>query len=1217
VGLFDNTEQEEERESLFTPVRKGYRAPKEEPYAPKKTQHKAARGLIDKNTRITSKKTSPAAGDIDIFNTGRTPSFKFKPDPVARPHKDAPQLRRATSRLPDGAPQSLGAKTLDFLFGPEAAVIGIAHDAAGWSWNVENMKQQWSEEPLWSNALATASLVGTMVLPASLALTKSAKVGRLATKMGRWGTEAEEIANWKKIGVLGDQNITKFSQLGPDYEKTVTLLRQQQIATNRFRDMEERARKIVMKEPVKPWEAMRHQFDKRFSQTYNGMVTNANNGDIKGKFHEMHNKLWQNDTVGTILREMPDEKEGEAIYGYILGQIAPGMGIAAKAAGKYGKLSEKSQKWADFYLEAARKRQDEMLQSGFITQKQYMRIGDAHLPGLYKGTPDYGIGATTLHYVPVKPKLGKPQAAGLVATKVPRKGLGRLFGKEKTVLVPEGEVRHVGVQFANKPQMNSPTMLPRKGSHEDMWDRLESGQLITNPADLTMKGYMQDGILHSNFQFITDYAVRAENIAPAELVKAAGMSKKKMEAAGFTSLEEAGSGAAAVLRRMIAKKKGVDEEQLPWIRKEVFKGIFGEDGMMHQAEHASGNLMDVMTTIYKTMKTAGSIPTHLQNLTGNMTFLHQAGFNVLKPENMALMGQMTSVFNKVAQINAAAKGAGIRGRSIFDDKLLKGVKMDAVVVDGKKFDMLDEMSDPVVRELIEESAFESVEGTGKLGKMLETLGEDQSTTKGAIKGYMKVKEWAQIGDRVKWFDGLTRAYLAEDMVPKMAYFMKLRGSGLSRKAAATEVARRLPMYNTVGSAIKKGRRFAFPWATFPAEAMRITKNNIQDHPLRMIPWLRAPQIMQSVFSGMGYAPSTREEVGETKAQLPFWAQGHTTVVGEGGMIGTLGAAGTGGLIGAAAGAAIGKSGGAAGVGAAVGGGISGILSSIMTDEAHASEMRGAMMDFLPHSTFLQTTTAEEYYGKIAPAKDIQGLLEQMPAEPLAILKPMISAFSGETPYGQPVGDGTLGGGINKTIAGMLGFLAPPLLQKYGFKLTTPDVALWGDTGMTNISKLLIDTGNAIDPMTGRPGSMTHDFLMNNAGVFKSYAASGEQQLANEQLTERHMGKVRKHLTKNLDYHLDMKDDEEVVDILTRIQGSFAEQYGHDPRIAQNKYTEWLVRHAKQLGRHPKLKGWSEEEIIDRLQRAGKLGADARSRARNTLIQALRDELTVRRRAKGG
>jgi hypothetical protein len=522
----------------------------------------------------------------------------------------------------------------------------------------------------------------------------------------------------------------------------------------------------------------------------------------------------------------------------------------------------------------------------------------------------------------------------------------------------------------------------------------------------------------------------------------------------------------------------------------------------------------------------------------------------------------------------------------------------------------------VVRELIEESAFESVEGSGKLGKMLDTLGDDQSTTKGAIKAYMKVKEYAQIGDRVKWFDGLTRAYLAEDMVPKMAYFMKLRGSGLSRKAAATEVARRLPMYNTVGSAIKKGRRFAFPWATFPAEAMRITKNNIQDHPLRMIPWLRAPQIMQSVFSGMGYAPETREEVDETKSQLPFWAQGHTTVVGEGGMIGTLGAGGTGGLMGAAAGAAIGKSGGAAAVGAAIGGGISAVLSSIMTDEAHASEMRGAMMDWLPHSTFLQATTSEEFYGDILPAKDIQGLMEQMPAEPLAILKPMIEAFTGKTSYGADVESASAGEGLAKMTAGMLGFLAPPLLQKYGFRLTTPEVPLWGDpTGITNIQRLLVDTGNAIDPITGRPGSMTHDFLMNNAGMFKSYAATGEQQLANEQVTEKHMDKVRKHLTKNLDYHLDMQEDDEVVDILTRIQGSFAEQYGHDPRVAQNKYTEWLVRHSQQLGRHPKLRGWSDEEIVNRLRLAGRLGADARSRARNTLIQALRDEQAVRRRGK--
>jgi hypothetical protein len=273
-----------------------------------------------------------------------------------------------------------------------------------------------------------------------------------------------------------------------------------------------------------------------------------------------------------------------------------------------------------------------------------------------------------------------------------------------------------------------------------------------------------------------------------------------------------------------------------------------------------------------------------------------------------------------------------------------------------------------------------------------------------------------------------------------------------------------------------------------------------------------------------------------------------------------------------------------------------------------------MLDFLPHSTFMMTTNSPDFGGNYAPWQDLPGFLEQMPAEPLAILKPMISAFTGETPYGEPAGDGTIGGGIAKTIAGMIGFMAPPFLQKYGFRMNTPDVPLFGEpTGVTNVSKMLIDTGNAIDPMTGRPGSMTNDFWINNFGVWKSYAATGEQQIANEAKTETHMRDIRKHLAKNLDYHLNRGNEREIVSILTEIQGSFAEQYQHSPLMAQEKYTGYLKLISDRLGQHPKLKHWSQADIVDRLGQAGEWSGRERNRAREELLESLRREYQMKER----
>jgi hypothetical protein len=1124
----------------------------------------------------------------------------------------------------------MATKTFDFLFGPEAAVIGIAHDAEGWSWSIDNLQQQWSEEPLWVNALATTSLLGTIVLPATLAARSTMRVGKGLTAL-RAGTTAEkvEIDRWlgKGLGKEGQEisamldpdrfkNLKSYSELDDD---VIHMLRKQEFSNESYRKMKlraDRANEVAGLDtiPLTKMESMRHSFDKRFSQTYNGMIQDAKNGDIKNQFHDMHQRLWQNDTMGTILREMPGIEQQDAIYGYILGEIAPGAGLAAKAAGRFGKLSAKNKEWADFYLTAARKRQDEMLESGFITQDTYMRVGPAHLPALSKGTPDLGIGATTTHLIPIKPPKGAPKTRAKGLVKEQEKGI---FG-ETTVFNPvnEEEFTTIAVKVANKPRLTSNTLKHRGGDHTDIFGRLEAGELITDPAEMTVQGYINDGILHTNYQFVTDMLTKeGDKVWSLAKVESLGFDSRKMHKLGFVRMDTAGEGPTAILKRMIAKKTGLDEADLPWIDRNVFDGIFGKEGMMFQGDRITGNMMDVMTTIYKTMKTALNPATHFQNLTGNISFLYQAGFNSMAPKNLKLMGEMTHTFNDYAKMTKAANAAGLRGADRF-----KGINLGKVRTGGKEFNMLDELTDPAVKELMEESAFESVEGSAHLLRLRDALRKEQYFTKGFIDKFLSAKDIAQGRGKAKWFDQMTKAYLAEDMIPKMTYFMHLRGQGLTRKAAVTEVARRLPMYGTVGSAIKYGRKFAFPWATFPAEAMRITKNNLMDHPLRMIPWLRAPQISQTIMSGMGFAGDP-QEVSGIKKQLPTWAQKYTTVVGTGKSLAGIGGAGTGGVVGAVAGAALGAAGARSAkgamagakagaaiakkayIGAGVGGVGLGLGMALGTDEEHGNQMRGALLDFLPHSTFFLKSTSTDFAGTGAlPWRDAAGLLEQMPADPLAILKPMVQAFTGEDGNGKPIE-----GGVGKTIAGILGFMAPPFLQKYGFRLTTPDVPLWGEpTGLTNISKALIDTGNAIDPMTGRPGNMTTDFLLNNVGIFKSYSATGEQQLANEQLAEKHLTKVRNHLSKNLDFHTSEGNEKDVVDILTDIQGTYTEQYLHSPVMAQNKYTEWLERHVEQLGQLPGLRGWSENELIERLQRAGKMAGGYRSKAREQLLQALRN-----------
>jgi hypothetical protein len=1210
MGLF--SQDDNESEGLFT-----------EGGTERSTNYAKGKGKKSKpefkDTELSAKGLQFTQTSVNILK-GKEPQRKqaFGADGESLFSMDEPpktiEMDAVISRIPDEDKSSIASNTMEFLFGPELGLIGVAHDAEGWSWSVDNMQQQWSENPLWVNALATTSLVGALLLPSAMAVRSSMKVGKLAGKAGRLANEADEIAKWHTKGLIADQNVKAYSQLGGDYEKTVQILRKQEVSLDRYTAMKTRAQRAQNGELTwgSPVEKIQHEFDKRFAQTYNNMIGKAGNGDIKGQFHANHEALWKNDTIGTILGDMPDEAAGPAIYAYLM---AKNGHVPAEGAKKFGKLSETDRIWADFYFENASKQQLKMMEDGFITPETYKAVGAMHLPAQNIGSIDPMMDVGRIQMVPVSTLKKRKGVAGIVEHTEERTGLGRLFGKTKTTYKPEGEFEYVAVKMDARPRLDSTTLLHRSGTNDEIYDRLMSGQLITDPADVSTRGFMLDGLLHTNFKLVRDLAMDNNYIASAADIAAWGGNAKKAAKAGFVRLDYAGDGAAATLRRMIAKKSGQPEQELPWIRKAVFDDIFGENGMMAQTTSAGGDMMDVMTTIYKTMKTAGNIPTHLQNLTGNMIFLSQAGFNPVAPQNVALMGKLTSTFNTIADINRAGQKAGIKGRSLFDPKsgMLKGVDLGKIKVRGKTFDMNEEMFDPIMRDLIEESAFESVEGSGHLERILGRLREDQHSTKAMIKLYMKGKNAAQLGGKAPWFDKLTKAYLGEDMVPKMAYFMDLRGQGLSRQAAATEVARRLPMYGTVGSAIKSTRKFAFPWATFPAEAMRITKNNIQDHPLRMMPWLKAPQLMQSIFSGMGYAEDPTG-VAEAKRQLPTWAQTPETVIAEGGASGLFGGGMTGAIVGGAIGAAVSRTAGGAYAGMAAGAALAGTAVALTTSEEHDKEIRGAIMNFLPHSTFMLASNSIDFGGEYLPFKDIRGAIEQTPAEPLAILKPLVSAFSGETPQGEPVGSGTLGSGVAKSLAGMLGFLAPPLLQKYGMKLTTPDVPIWGDpTGMTNMSRFLTDTGQAVDPMTGRPGSMGQDFLLNNFGAWKSYAASGAQQLANEARADSHLETIRNNLTKNLKYHLENQNEKDVVSILSNVQATFANQYVYDPLLAQNKYTEWLERHAETIGRHPKLRAWSAEELIARLQEAGELAGYARSHARTKLLEALRNEIML----KGG
>ena len=71
-------------------------------------------------------------------------------------------------------------------------------------------------------------------------------------------------------------------------------------------------------------------------------------------------------------------------------------------------------------------------------------------------------------------------------------------------------------------------------------------------------------------------------------------------------------------------------------------------------------------------------------------------------------------------------------------------------------------------------------------------------------------------------------------------------------------------------------------------------------------------------------------------------------------------------------------GGAAGVVAGAAGGAlaGGLLAAMSTDEDHSNQLRGALQDWLPHSTFVLSNTSKDFGGPgWLPFQDVQGMIE--------------------------------------------------------------------------------------------------------------------------------------------------------------------------------------------------------------------------------------------------
>lgn len=1066
-----------------------------------------------------------------------------------------------------------------FLVGGELSVIGVQQDIQGWSWSWENMKDTWSEEPLWVNLLNTASLGASFIYPG----VKGALKGTGLIK-----TSLNTLDNFKSVGLV-DNSVTEIGKA--EYKKLDDIMRiREKYFKGRAIDQAIADGKEAPPELFKnPIDYASYKWRQNFGNEYMRIAGMIGDQELMStQYYRTVEQLAREQNFGQFFDEMP--KDGQKLYQHFLSRLDSSISAPG--------LTQAEKKWADAYWDFAAKTQKEMFDEGLIDEATFTRIGEVHIPALLKSTkvPEAAIGKSVF----------------LPLTKRGRKGLA-------------DEMEHLRLSKYDIPRLEWDTLKYRKSNLPEIYQRMLDKQLITDPSELTVRGLISDQMILNNFRFIRDLAMSNQARSHTDMMYAFSNDARKASKSGWIQLDHGvPPDISNRLRNMITKKGGIlGDEKMPWVRKEVFEELFGADGVFAQSVHQI-NAFEMLTAVHKTAKTVLNVPTQFANIAGNMVFLGMRGFNMFSPENIGLFQASAKAFSQIADTYSAVRKAGTPIKEVLANKKLQ---LGTVKVGKTTLNLADEILDPAVRDLIEESAFEYAEGFSHLDRLAQGMAKGDAT-RVIAEVAMKAKKIVQVGDRVPIIDKMSKLYLGGDMVPKMAYYLSLRGKGLTKEAAIIEVGRALPMYSTVGAKIKKGRRVIWPWLSFPAEVARIMKNNLQDYPIRAAAALHVPQMFQTVFAMAGAGPTSVEELEASKRTLPLWAQKHTSLVGTQGAMetagGALGGALAGGVFGAIKGGVPGAVAGTA-VGAA--GGVAATKALATLAPGQEEKLRGAVLDWLPHSSLLPQTISPDA-GTFAglPGQTFQEAIGNLPVQPLGILQPFMNILTGKTSFGEDIGATSHADHLERIALGFLEWIAPPMFSKYLFKSYGPQTGILQSVGLgspggvdiplTNTTRGLIDAGIAIDPNTGKPGSPSVDGFLNNFSFWKSYAASPEQRLINEGRAENELSKVRTALSRDLSFHLENGNDKETTQILGAVMSTFTRQFPDDPRLAQEKYGEWLKRRKREIGRHPRLRTWSEEELEARLRKANEFAGGERSRVRSMLTQAINEQLAIRRAARG-
>ena len=1161
-------------------------------------------------------------------------------NPTSQDNASALPAAEGPPAEPDGE-SNIFRSTVNFLFSDEMGMLGMKWDEDGFDIAMENVKTQLVEHPY-----ATAFTAALYMFPLTAAYLKAGRIatraadmlGKTAGKRGLLGFKFDDPVDFVRriaTGAEGEgkrffddgtwttgKNMVDAIKHGSD-ETVAKLFPEKQLKRMLAGDIQmEKAlelRNLVKTGTATKAQMGQYRLQKAFHNKYYKRLTEMEGDEIRNL-----DNFYKDTKFSMLLGAAPAPEAGTAIYKHLMGQVD--YKDLAKEIGDDGALWAASIKdhWTDLYKQQV---DEGFIDAGsdlhkFFTQK----LGGFHLPALKKGTP----GALTL-----------PASA-------------------KTLKAAAGEVmKKEAADFGML--MGGPTMKHR-GKYTEVKTILgDIDQLITDPAELTVGGYIRDAQIFHVYKTFRDIIVDgAGNIDKwkGQLLHADDWDTltplAQKEWVDLNMLDEVVPGLADRMMRMISKKMDDTGQtiggRLPMIDRTLAEQFFGEGGALAMSK-INGGIFDIFTAVHKTAGTALNPPTHMSNLIGNMSFLAMAGMNPFSAQALNDAKVVTKGFIHVAKQVNKSKGAVSFNELLTKENLIKAFGKDRYIETklGGKVDLAEMFADDMMKDLVEAQAFESVEGFKHIQDTLKRLEAMEATSKGASYSQKAAKKVAQAVVGFGEAPGIKRilkvmssSYLAEDMVPKQMYAMHLARNGWGSESILKEVGRRLPQYKTVGNLPAATRRVLLPWITFPAEATRILKNNMLDNPIRTSLWMNITPLLQGVASHAEAMPGyPLDDLTGIKKQLPPWADRANTLMMKGEAAPEVAGALQGTAWGGAVGAAVGGARGAA-IGAATGAaGMAGLQRAFGHDEADAS--RALVLDFLPYSTMTPGSLSEGELTKLDPMTPSQGgdialdaLIDISPVEPLAILLPALDIYSGRGPFGAEIRTDSLLQQVSKQMIGLMGILSPPIMQKYGMKLTGEEknvfnmadifeangsqmshpkevqgtfagLAVGGLTALgmkrmgmptgtalkagaavgalgglggreINMQRLAVDLGMEVDPRTGQKGSWTSDFIGNSLlGVAKSWKATPEQQLFTEGRAAGNYQKVRGTITRRFNYAISQNDQTAARKEMGQVYQTFFQEHGN-AAVAREKFDDWMTSNIEGQYGLPGLKGFSDETL---------------------------------------